>query len=952
MKTRAHKYGLSLLSLVVLTAAPHARAQQATPPTNNNGPDATAPASASNDLGSDVVQLDRFVVGSEKDNGYTAIDSLSGGRQSSPVRVTPASISSMTRQFVDDLNITDLQNALKWSLNAQPASFRNGLSGGSGGNVFNFWAVSIRGDIQPQGGNSPTKNYFPIFQVQDTYNVDRIEIDSGPNSILFGIGNIGGSYGTYTKTANFSRNFTDLNVQTSNFGGYRTTVDSNQILSSNFSLRVNALFSDEKGFRDGDFNKKKAIDLAGTWKISDSTKLWFEAEGFKEEKTVFNPTMTDGVSQWDHSTSAPTWDDSLGGAGGTATMSGWGANHYYVWNPTVGLFDWKGGTRSAGTGDKGLAAAYLRPTGYTYYDGSNIMALPSKNFVISPSDSVVKPEDYNVTLNLEQRFGQNSELIISGYRYQDDEKATNFEGAGGGQGFGAAYDLNKQLPDGTANPNYGKLYSDFFLDRQLQDHWVNEIRAQYNYHFLTNVAGIPLNQLFSFSGGEQITEYNARQYLGQITNNYNPTDPTDTLVWGRVYWDQAQAPLRVPTSYNGQNISYLPWNAYWYDFDSKQTIKYVGGFSQTRLWDDRLNISLGLRHDSYRNWKLNARPPFPPAVIAEDSGNTYTIGGIGYITDWLGIVGNISENFAPAAGGLAPSIQGTIFGPSTGRGKTIGLRLSTKDGRYYASFSYYHDQSKNVIGGDLPDFQGLWNDYFKAGGTANDIGPSGTVTGSGLTQTAQMSYTDTYDVKYTGYEFELTATPIKSLRIQLHYSRPRGERTNDSPDARAYFAAHLPEWQAVANSSTALNQKVQTDLDTAQKLFNGTAVPSITSRELDYMANAFVTYTLPEFAKGFEIGAGFSTFGEQYATPSDVVNGQRVKSPGYTTFSALVRYVTNFHIASRNVRSTFQINADNLFNRDVLIYRTYVAASPTSAQGADYDILPPRTITFSAAFDF
>src|SRR5437660_478301 len=68
----------------------------------------------------EVVQLDRFVVSTAKDNGYTAVDSLSGGRQASPVRVTPGSISSMTRQFVDDLNITDVQNALRWSLNAQP----------------------------------------------------------------------------------------------------------------------------------------------------------------------------------------------------------------------------------------------------------------------------------------------------------------------------------------------------------------------------------------------------------------------------------------------------------------------------------------------------------------------------------------------------------------------------------------------------------------------------------------------------------------------------------------------------------------------------------------------------------------------------------------------------------------------------------------------------------------
>jgi len=900
----------------------------------------------------EVVQLDRFVVSTEKDNGYTAVDSLSGGRQASPVRVTPGSISSLTRQFVDDLNITDVQNALRWTLNAQPASFRNGISGGSGGNVFNFWAVSIRGDVQPQGGNPPTKNYFPIFQVQDTYDVDRIEIDSGPNSILFGIGNIGGSYGTYTKIADLNRSFTTLNVQIGSYGGYRTSIDVNRAVNSHFALRLNGLFADEKNFRKGDFNKKKAIDLAGTWKFTDDTKIWFEIEGFSQKRSVYSPTMTEAVSQWNGTATSAIWGTNLAGAGGTATMSGWGANHYYVWTPNVGLLDWKGGTRSAGTGDLGVSAAYLRPKPYTYYNGSSIMALPSKRFVVSPSDSVVEPKDYNVTLNFEQRFGENAELIVSGYRYQDSQHATNFEGAGGGQGFGVAYDLNRQLPDGRNNPNFGKLYSDFFLDRQIQNHWVNEGRAQFNYHFNTNVVGIPLNQLFSVSGGEQITEYDARQRLAQVANSYNPTNPTDTLVWGRVYWDNAQGALRVPTTYNNQQIQYLPWNAYWYDFDSRQTIKYYGGFSQTRLWNDRLNISLGARRDSYRNWKLNARPPFPAAVIAKDSGTTYSAGAIGYVTEWLGIVGNVSENFAPAAGGLAPSVLGKVFGPSTGKGKTIGLRLSTKDGKYYASLNYYKDTSSNVIGGDMPDFQGLWNDYFKAGGTSSNIGPAGTVTGSGLTRTAQMSYTDTYDVVYKGYEFELTASPIQSLKIQLHYSRPQGERTNDAPESRTYFANNLATWQAVANSSTPLNQKVQTDLDVAQRLFAGTAQPSITSRQISYIFNLFATYSLPSFAKGFEVGAGISTFGQQYAGPSDTVNGVRIKSPGYQSVSALIRYTTTVHLGSHAVPTTIQLNADNVLNKDVLIFRSYVSSGASTSQGADYDLLAPRSATLSATFRF
>ena len=187
-----------------------------------------------------TVVLDTFTVNTAKDNGYIATDSLAGGRQSSPIRVTPATMSSITGQFINDLGLTNLQDVLKWSLNSVPTSDRSGFSGGSGGNVFNFWSISTRGDAHVQGGNPPTKNYFPNFMLADTYNVDRIEFDEGPNSILFGIGDIGGAVSNYTKQARFDKNFNDVNLSLDNYGGYRTTIDANESVG-NLALRVNAV---------------------------------------------------------------------------------------------------------------------------------------------------------------------------------------------------------------------------------------------------------------------------------------------------------------------------------------------------------------------------------------------------------------------------------------------------------------------------------------------------------------------------------------------------------------------------------------------------------------------------------------------------------------------------------------------------------------------------------------
>ena len=216
--------------------------------------------------GEQTIVLSPFVVNVDHDNGYIAVDSLSGGRMAAPIRVTPTSMSSITMGFIDDLGLTNVNDVLKWSLSTVPTSDRSGLSGGSGGGVFNYWSVSTRGGMAPQGGNPPTKNYFPIYTVMDTYNIERIEFDQGPNSILFGIGDIGGAVSSYTKTARFDKNFSTINLGYNNYGGYRGTIDVNQS-AGDLALRVNAVAANEKGWRDGDYHHKLGADLAGDWRF-------------------------------------------------------------------------------------------------------------------------------------------------------------------------------------------------------------------------------------------------------------------------------------------------------------------------------------------------------------------------------------------------------------------------------------------------------------------------------------------------------------------------------------------------------------------------------------------------------------------------------------------------------------------------------------------------------------
>ena len=890
-----------------------------------------------------VVVLDPFTVDTAKDNGYIATDSLAGGRYAAPIRVTPAPMSTITGQFIEDLGLTNVNDILKWSLNTVPSSDRSGFSGGTGGSVFNYWSISTRGGQTVQGGNPPTRNYYPTFTVEDTYDIDRVEFDEGPNSILFGIGDIGGSVNAYTKTARFDKNFEDVTAMVNSYGGYRFTADVNQSVGK-LAIRVNAVAANEKGFRDGDYHHKLGVTVAGTYKFNkDASVLRFEVQGWDEKKAIYGATYQDNVSLWDGKTTSATWGSNINnlganpqttpGAPGVTGMSDWGLSpNYNVLIPGLGIMNWSGGVRTMGTNNIAWGA-YLRPSSFSYAPtgGTTIMALPSRDFAVAPQDGYLKPQALNATLTFDQKISDNMDLELSAYHYVDNQYSINFEGASS-----VSEDLNQQLPNGQTNPNFKKLYSDYFLDKQVQDHWVNEVRGQISYHFEDRLFDVPLKQVFSLSAGEQVTGYNARQFNADDTqldqNDWNSNNWTHDMVWARIYWDNAQPNLNVPGY-----VRYVAMPFNWYDFNSTQTVKYAAAFGQSRLWDDRLDLTYGYRRDVYDVSKVGLRGTGNTPVTGSGQGDTFSLGAIGYVTEWLGVFANASTNYTPAGGGLAPSLQGTVRGASKGKGENLGARLTTKDGKYYVSATYYKDTATDVIGGDDPGFQNIWNDYLLAGGTARDIGPAGQINGN----TAQMQYNTIYDVKYTGVEFEAVANPTENIRLQVHYAAPKGQRTNDGVDGLNYFNAHLSEWNSAAAANTAASQKLASDLTMAEHNYTIWEVPTLAGAVERYHFNAFATYLFTdETLKGLEAGFGATETG---ARQIDQVN----RTTAYTTEAALVGYTRTYTALGRKFHTRLQINVDNLFGNNTLVFQNYNGTTPM-----DYNFIPPRKFTFTAEVQF
>lgn len=927
----------------------------------------TSDQSQSQASSEEPIVLSTFTVDTSTDKGYVAVNSLAGGRNNTPLAITPTSVSSLTAAFIDDLQLTNATDALKWTMNAIPGNFAPNVGSG---NEFNSWGTNLRGaGTGPQGGTPPTVNFFPLYAIKDFFNVDRFEIDLGPNSILFGVGSLGGVTTSYTKKPRFDSNFTDSELVVNSYGGVRFTVDTNQRVSilkkDDLSVRINLLADHDEDWRKADLIKRWGASEAATFKISENTSIRFDAEVYEVVLPQFAENMQDHYSQWDGKTASLTWGAApTGGTANSQSMAEWGGpSSFQLWIPSQGtLQNWGAGYSGTGLADGPFYTnAVIRPYSYAlqnpgYWPAGtgteNVPALPSRDFTVGPKDGDNTLKYYTLTAYIDQKIDNNCELELSAYRTANSEVSKNFESPSN-----AEVDINKQMPNGQPNPEFGQLYSDMFLDKQVQDHSVNEFRAQLNYHFDTTVFNVPLKEWLSASAGDQFTLLLTREYMGSFGDNFpqpwNTNTWTSDMIWAREYWNQPNTAINLPSTINGHPVVYqaLPFN--WFDHDLSTSIKYFGAVSQTRLWDDRLNITLGARHDQYNSDLLQSvRPPYglpyPQGHSFEnDTGYTYSAGVVGYFTKTLAAVYNFSENLQPIGGGIAPSLAGTTFGAATGKSNSVGLRFSTDDGKYYVTTDYYKDVSHGLITNDNIGIQGIWNDYYKAGGTATDIGKGGTLTGTAPNYQTQFNYADTEDLQDKGYEISAVANPTPNWRFQASYAVPKSVESNDLPGSRAYFASHLTEWSTIANGGTTLDGTVKEDLTNAETTLTNTSIAATNAGLVKSTANLVAAYTFTDtWAKGFTLGAGATALGAQ-----ETSTGGTLFSPSYTTYIAFLKYETVYYAADRKFHVTYQLNVDNLTNDKNLVFTGY-NANGNLAQGSNYYYLDPRKVTLSATMKF
>ncbi|MEX0321305.1 MAG: TonB-dependent receptor plug domain-containing protein [Puniceicoccaceae bacterium] len=243
----------------------------------------------------DVFELSPFVVDASDDMGYYASQSLAGGRLSTDIINTGSSIEVVTADFMDDIGANDIQELLQYTTSTE-----------IGGNLGNF----VGGDVDIAEGNvntastqrnpdqnsrirglarpDNTRDFFKTDIPFDQYNTERIDINRGSNSFLFGLGSPAGLINNQLAKAHF-RDSSRIRFRLGSGGdrpSYRGEFDFNRVvIKDKLAIRVAAManrtqYRQEPKYRNDDriygaltyhpFDNNKKTTIRAHWESGDT----------------------------------------------------------------------------------------------------------------------------------------------------------------------------------------------------------------------------------------------------------------------------------------------------------------------------------------------------------------------------------------------------------------------------------------------------------------------------------------------------------------------------------------------------------------------------------------------------------------------------------------------------------------------------------------------------------
>ncbi|MBB5065822.1 TonB-dependent siderophore receptor [Granulicella mallensis] len=125
------------------------------------------------------------------DSGYIASDASTGTKTDLPLLETPQSISTITREQMDDQGVTGLSSLLLYTAGVAAQT--------QGYEPSRDWSISLRGFDATSFGLFHNGLFWDSYAQTDSFELERVEILKGPSSVLYGENTPGGLINMVTK---------------------------------------------------------------------------------------------------------------------------------------------------------------------------------------------------------------------------------------------------------------------------------------------------------------------------------------------------------------------------------------------------------------------------------------------------------------------------------------------------------------------------------------------------------------------------------------------------------------------------------------------------------------------------------------------------------------------------------------------------------------------------------
>ena len=822
-----------VLSVALCALYPFAPIQAQTAP--------TSPAKAA--VSDEVIELSPFITNSASEQGYVATSSLAGSRVNTPLKDIAAQIDVMTLEFINDIGATTIEESVAFSTNNNNITDQNtGPNGGitttrASGRARGFDAITTSAD------------FYATNLPSELYNVERITLANGPQSILFGLGNAGGAIDTSTKRA-LMRSANEVSLRGDNNGSFRSTLDVNRVLlPQKLAFRFAAVRNEGKSSVEDAFNRQSRAFGALTWKLAPKSTLRLSAEKIDQRASnASNYLAQDFVSPW-FAAGRPLYENATGNTSLTAAafpLLNRNANALRVYSygggaPSVLIWNGSGLTRGAhqlagavDTRDAALIDNAIFPTARDVRVGGRVNDLQGK--------LLRGALEHKITTDLFVELGFNYESVseLLGGAFENAESINIFA------------DPNRFLPGGTTaapqtalNPHSGRLYIETAPGGTEVRNLTKELRFTTSYEFdfkksFTNVARHfgrhRMAALASFRIDEDRTQVSRAMILGNPSFATGDLLNNSRLLRSRFYLDPAAGSFTARAlPGGGDGRLFGPWT--FTDTVRNETFQatmfdHPGGRSsgtggsrkeittgmlalQSFFLKDRVNVFAGRRVDQFKSFLVDpsalvrgdrltpgdqqglfvplARTSFAATPALDDSTTTYSYGAVVHALSWLSVFGSRSNNTALPPGFLDPDNR-LIPGISSD-GHDFGFSVGLRQNAISLRVNFYEENQHNLIG----DGQGVRTESAvieqRLRGTDRPADIA-TVPADGYDPVTRGNvYRSVEDKIGKGIDVTLVARVTANWDLRVAGGQQRTRVSNKDLDFALWSARRLPVWQ-------------------------------------------------------------------------------------------------------------------------------------------------------------